>query len=129
MNIRDLSLDIKSGMITATVGGKTNVKFGSVDASSVEVVKHEGSSKLSVKLDEGLHIDSSVISAIDKQLETKISEEVAEEESVDALVEFDVNIAPDGKVNRKLAAALGLDDDNIDDLDLGLDVDIHLHFR
>ncbi|KAF9284188.1 hypothetical protein BGZ68_004845 [Mortierella alpina] len=91
------------------VDGKANAKIGSVDMSRAEVIKSEESTKVGVEFNERLQVDRSTLSAIDDKLGTKLIADATDITKVDAVVEFDVDLALGPKVNAALISALGLD--------------------
>ncbi|KAF9967617.1 hypothetical protein BGZ73_000482, partial [Actinomortierella ambigua] len=104
--ISDLSLDIKTGVTTAKIGGNAGVSLGTVDVSDAHATKNEGSTKLTVILDKGLHLEPSALADIDAQLGT--TSNTQEGITTDASIRFDLDLAAGGKVNIALITALGL---------------------
>ncbi|MEU7580194.1 hypothetical protein AB0B50_21660 [Streptomyces sp. NPDC041068] len=134
--ISNVVVDIKTGLITAKVGAKANVRIGAVaNPANVEVQLMEGSTNATLKLgNDGIILNAGVIASLDATLGTCLSTNVDLDTgvTVDAALDVDANLAVGSRLDADLIVALGLDADI--DIDLGvqglldavLDIDISL---
>lgn len=136
VRISNVSVDIKTGAITAKVGAKANVKIGTVaEPAKAEVVIEEGSTEATLKLGEqGINLSAALFADIDATLGTCLAADVDVEAgvNVDATLDVDADLAIGTELDADLVVALGLDADI--DIDLGVqglldavvDIDIDL---
>ncbi|KAF7721768.1 hypothetical protein EC973_004141 [Apophysomyces ossiformis] len=102
---KSMSFDVKTGLITATVGDVAGVKFATLDISAVEITKHEGTTAIRITTINGLRMLASVTASINAQLGSDI--DVVDTE-LDDSVSFDVDLAVGQQINTDLILALGL---------------------
>ncbi|MDG4861717.1 hypothetical protein P8605_26620 [Streptomyces sp. T-3] len=128
--VTGLAVDVRTGLITAKVGAKANVKIGAVaNPASIEVVSEEGTKAAVVKMgNDGIVVGADLVAAIDARFGTCVRSNIVAvadlgvDAAINAGVLLNTNVLLDADVNldADLAVALGLDLDL--DLDLGLDI-------
>jgi len=119
--LSNIALDIRTNVLTATVGAKAKVKIGVLTGDGAQVVSGNGSVNADIIINGGVELDANAGVLIDASLGTCVFADagIVIGANVDANVDLDVD----------LAVALGLNADI--DLDLGigalLDADVDAH--
>ncbi|WP_040733410.1 hypothetical protein [Nocardia tenerifensis] len=117
--ISNVAVDIKTGAVTAEVGGKAGVKIGAIaEPGNAELVMNEGTTKATLKLaNSGITLESALLSGLDAALGTALADQVEPGTTIDAALDVDVDLASGSEVNRDLGLALGLDADILESPD------------
>lgn len=115
IEISKVTVDLKTGAITARVGTAANVRIGTVNEyGSAEIVKQSGTTVATLKLgDNGVKLGTGLLDRIDAALGTNLDPDNAGAEAT-ASLDVDVDLARGDKVNTDLVYALRLDG-SIDD--------------
>ncbi|MFE0101865.1 hypothetical protein [Streptomyces sp. NPDC059009] len=120
--VSNVAVDVKTGLITAKIGAKANVRIGTVNnPAEAKVELLEGSTNATLKLGEqGIHLNAGLFADLDAQLGTCLTSDIDASAGVDvdAVLDVDANLAVGAKLNTDLIVALGLDADI--DLNLGV---------
>ncbi|WP_306323891.1 MULTISPECIES: hypothetical protein [unclassified Streptomyces] len=122
VNITNVSVNLRSGAVTADVGARAHVVIGSVARPTVHATVRDGSSTARVHLGDGIRLNAGVLADVDAGLGTTVFADVGTGVDVDARLGADVAVAKHGHVHHGLLAALGL---NLG-LGLGLGVGVGL---
>ncbi|MER5882933.1 hypothetical protein ABT160_03810 [Streptomyces sp. NPDC001941] len=119
--ISNVSVDLATKSLWATVGAKVNVKLGTLGVRDTEVISGSGSVNADILVGGALHLDATAGAAIDAALDTCVF--------ADADVEVGVGLNANVDLDVDLAVALGLDADVDIDLGIGglLDADVDAH--
>ncbi|WP_147287816.1 hypothetical protein [Nocardia pseudobrasiliensis] len=111
--VSKVSVDIRTGSVTATVGGRAGTRIGSVvEPGSAEVVKNKGTNTVTLKLaEQGIRLAADFSKALDAALGTALADQVDADTAIEARLDVDVDLADGDKPNAALISALGLDFD------------------